>query len=91
MHVPRGAWLAGSLQIWLTEFSCGGAPADKQLNFMKEILPVFDLMPDVIPRYAWFAARTNQQGTQQRYAALIDESDGSAALTAVGQYYNSTA
>ena len=74
--------------VWLTEFSCGGATADKQLEFMRQILPVFDTMSDVIPRYAWFAARTNQQTDAQRYATLI--SNESDTLTTIGQWYNST-
>jgi hypothetical protein len=74
--------------VWLTEFSCGGATADKQLEFMRQILPVFDAMSDVIPRYAWFAARTNQQTDAQRYATLI--SNETDTLTTIGQWYNST-
>ena len=75
--------------VWLTEFSCGGAPEAMQLDFMKQILPAFDTMPDIIPRYAWFAARTSQQGPAQRYASLI--SNESNALTTIGSWYNSTA
>ena len=49
---------------------------------MKTILPVFDAMPEVIPRYAWFCARA--RGTD----ALISNTSG---LNKLGQYYNSSA
>jgi len=71
--------------IWLTEFSCAKAPPEKQLAFMKNILPAFDAMPEVIPRYAWFIARA---GT-----AKIGDNDvliDGANLTLLGQYYNAT-
>jgi hypothetical protein len=74
--------------VWLTEFSCGGAPEATQLEFMQHILPIFDTMVDIIPRYAWFAARTSQQTAAQRHAALI--SNESNTLTAIGRWYNST-
>ena len=41
----------------------------------------------MVPRYAWFAART-AAGPAQEYARLI--SNESDTLTALGQYYNST-
>ncbi|MDA8532020.1 glycoside hydrolase family protein [bacterium] len=66
---------------WLTEFSCPDhAPPERQLAFMKEILPAFDAMPDVIPRYAWFVAR----GAENTNDVLITN-DG---LNALGRYYN---
>ena len=40
-------------------------------------------MPAVIPRYAWFAARTSKQ-TISNHDALINGSH----LTPLGQYYN---
>lgn len=70
--------------IWLTEFSCAEAPPARQLAFMKEALPAFDAMPDVIPRFAWFAARGNSRDAN---AMLITGDD----LNPLGQYYNSTA
>jgi len=71
--------------IWLTEFSCGKATPEKQLAFMKNILPAFDAMPEVIPRYAWFVARggTSKIGDND---GLIEDHN----LTMLGQYYNST-
>jgi hypothetical protein len=72
--------------IWLTEFSCAKAPPARQLAFMREILPAFDAMPDVIPRYAWFAARGNP-GQVSANDMLITDDD----LNSLGQYYNSTA
>jgi hypothetical protein len=53
---------------------------------MREILPAFDAMPDVIPRYAWFAARGNP-GQVSANDMLITDDD----LNSLGQYYNSTA
>ena len=35
--------------IWLTEFSCAGAPVAKQLAFMKEILPIFEQNQVMLP------------------------------------------
>jgi hypothetical protein len=49
-------------------------------RIMKEILPAFDAMPDVIPRYAWFVAR----GAENTNDVLITN-DG---LNALGRYYN---
>merc|ERR1712087_790976 len=70
--------------VWLTEFSCAGAPKDKQLAFMKDILPIFDEMQDIIPRYAWFHAKgESKAGTND---ALIED----GRLNALGQFYNST-
>jgi hypothetical protein len=66
---------------WLTEFSCPDhATPDRQLAFMKEILPAFDAMPDVIPRYAWFVAR----GAENANDVLITGDD----LNELGRYYN---
>lgn len=47
---------------------------------MKEILPAFDAMPDVIPRYAWFVAR----GAENANDVLITGDD----LNELGRYYN---
>ena len=66
---------------WLTEFSCPDhAPPERQLAFMKEILPAFDAMPDVIPRYAWFVAR----GAENANDVLITDDN----LNELGRYYN---
>lgn len=72
--------------IWLTEFSCGKAPPARQLAFMREILPAFDAMPDVIPRYAWFAARAGNANAGNNDVLITDDD-----LNPLGQYYNSTA
>ena len=55
---------------------------------MKEILPAFDAMPDnVLPRYAWFAARAKVTKTSPGHDALITGNE----LNQLGQYYNGTA
>lgn len=69
--------------IWLTEFSCAKAPVTKQLAFMKEILPLFEAMPEVLPRYAWFAARAGLAKAGSNDALIKGDS-----LTKLGQYYN---
>ena len=72
--------------VWLTEFSCGKAPMARQLEFMKQILPTFDAMPeDVLGAYAWFAARANKP-TSGSNDVLI-EGD---TLTELGRFYNQT-
>ena len=63
------------------------APADKQLAFMKEILPAFDAMPEIIPRYSWFAAHTKKDSKNELTDQLIDP-DTNGTLTALGQFYN---
>ena len=69
---------------WLTEFSCPShATAEHQLAFMREILPAFDAMPDVIPRYSWFVAR-GAGGANDPSDVLITGDD----LNALGRYYN---
>ena len=69
---------------WLTEFSCPDhAPPERQLAFMREILPAFDAMPDVIPRYAWFVARGAPPAPND---VLINGDD----LNELGRYYNGT-
>ena len=75
--------------IWLTEFSCAGAPVDKQLAFMKEILPIFDSMKDVLQRYAWFAARSDHAASGDT-DSLIHLNGTMTVLTVLGEYYNST-
>ena len=72
------------VRSWLTEFSCPyHATPDRQLAFMREILPAFDAMPDVIPRYAWFVAR-GAGGADDPSDVLITGDD----LNALGRYYN---
>jgi hypothetical protein len=72
--------------VWLTEFSCGAAPPARQLAFMKEVLPVFDAMPDVIPRYAWFAARKGNAAIGANDVLITGDDD----LTPLGRHYNDT-
>lgn len=72
--------------VWLTEFSCNDAPPSKHLNFMKEVLPVFDKMHGIIQRYAWFAARVGMPYAVKQKGELIDGD----SLTALGRFYNST-
>jgi len=73
--------------IWLTEFSCAGAPVDKQLAFMKEILPIFDSMQDVLQRYAWFAGRSDHAASGGNDALIYSN----GTVTVLGEYYNATA
>ena len=50
---------------------------------MREIVPAFDAMPDVIPRYAWFVAR-GAGGAADPSDVLITGDD----LNTLGRYYN---
>jgi len=75
--------------IWLTEFSCGlkDKPVHKQLAFMKEILPMFDSMPDhVIARYAWFHAEAPDGASKDDTNDVLTEA---GKLNSLGQHYNS--
>jgi hypothetical protein len=62
------------------------AQVPKHLAFMKEILPAFDAMPDVIPRYAWFVARAGTAANGPNDALITGDS-----LNELGRYYNSSA
>lgn len=62
------------------------AQVPKHLAFMKEILPAFDAMPEVIPRYAWFVARAGTAANGPNDALITGDS-----LNQLGRYYNSTA
>jgi hypothetical protein len=74
--------------VWLTEFSCAGAPASKQLAFAKKILPVFDsLPPTVVERYAWFAAHAKPSAKGEATDSLLMPSSNKP--TPLGEYYNS--
>jgi hypothetical protein len=92
IHASGGCvdvWLTGSGNVlvaasWLTEFSCPEhASPERQLAFMREIVPAFDAMPDIIPRYAWFVAR-GAGGAADPSDVLITGDD----LNALGRYYN---
>ena len=47
---------------------------------------MFDSMPDIIQRYAWFAARIGMPFAKKWKGALID----GESLSAVGEFYRST-
>ena len=74
------------LPIWLTEFACGDhadhQPLEKQIAFMREILPILD-GSHIVFRYAWMAAR---QGSDDHRGLLVP---GKSELTALGHLYNS--
>lgn len=74
--------------VWLTEFSCGdgsqGRPTKDHLAYMKAVVPLLDAAPYVY-RYSWMSAR-DKAGLRGLVAV---GSDGKAALTEVGQLYNS--
>lgn len=53
------------------------------IPFKQTIVPAFDAMPEIIPRYAWFAAHGKKNKLTYE---LIDQNN--AKLTALGQFYN---
>lgn len=53
------------------------------IAFKQTIVPAFDAMPEIIPRYAWFAAHGKKNKLTYE---LIDQNN--AKLTALGQFYN---
>ena len=73
------------LPIWLTEFACGDhadhQPLERQIAFMKEILPILDAS-NIVDRYAWMAAR---QGAADDRGLLVP---GKSELTELGRLYN---
>jgi len=73
--------------VWLTEFSCAAGAVPNQLRMMKEILPMFDGIQEVIPRYAWFAARAGHSSSKISANDALIAGD---ALTELGQFYNSS-
>ena len=73
------------MPIWLTEFACGDhashEPVERQLAFMKEVVPILDAS-DIVFRYAWRAAR---QGVDDARGLLVP---GKSELTVLGKLYN---
>jgi len=74
------------LPVWLTEFSCGDgkedSPMSAQLSFMQLILPMLEDAP-FIERYAWMSAHGANR------SLVMAGPDGRAALTPVGELFNS--
>eukprot|EP00965_Chrysotila_dentata_P229358 6197147-Pleurochrysis_carterae.AAC.1 len=72
------------LPIWLTEFACGDKaarePLEKQMRFMKEMVPILD-RSSFIFRYAWMSAR---QDADDHRGLLLP---GKAQLSELGRLY----
>jgi DNA-binding beta-propeller fold protein YncE len=74
--------------VWLTEFSCGQAPAEKQEAFARIILPALDALPaSTVERYSWFAAHCDESTPGSTHGALLQRN--STERTQLGDYYNS--
>jgi hypothetical protein len=76
-------WLPWGFDEWSAR--SGAASPDRQLAFMKQILPWFDTMEHVAPRYAWFAATSNNAQIGANDVLIQD-----GGLTPLGRHYNTT-
>ena len=76
-------WLPWGFDEWS---ACSGAASpDRQLAFMKQILPWFDTMERVAPRYAWFAAMSNDAKIGANDVLIQD-----GGLDPLGRHYHTT-
>jgi hypothetical protein len=79
-------------RIWLTEIACSYDvnSMDDQVEFMKQLLPYLESIPEsILAGYAWFQAEPSPGWEMGNHGRLI-ETKGSGVLTAAGEYYVST-
>ena len=80
-------WDKYGKKIWLTEFACpGDVTAEKQLEFMKDVLPLLE-EAEFVDRYAWYCNRLEDPNGYVTPSASLLEAD-EAKLTPLGEYYN---
>jgi hypothetical protein len=74
------------LPVWLTEFNCGGSPANaseaKHAAYMQVAIPLLESRSDVV-RYSWMAGRNAHTPGSQLFQTV----GGNAVPTALGHLY----
>ena len=88
MNFLTRLWDKFGKRIWLTEFACpGDVNVDKQLQFMKDLLPLLE-EADFVDRYSWYCSRLLDPHAHVAPSASLLEANESR-LTPLGEYYNS--